>query len=464
MASVLSSSGLASGIDTKAIVDALINADRASTRLLETSKTTAQTRLDTLQTLRTRLLAAQDAVDLLRKSESYTGTKATSSNTTALAASGSTTATPGTYLVSVKQLAQAHQLITGGPDVGGTPLASKTDNNGNGSITIKVGSGAETVLNFDTTNSSLDGIASAVNAAKLGVTASVVNDGNGFRLVLQSDKSGTANAISKFNGSGDLATLLPSDGGGNTTLRQLAEAKDAELRIGDPNTGLLVTKSSNTVTDVIPGVTLTLKDEADGITVDVTRDSQATKDKIKAFVTAMNSAVTYFTGNASFDATSKKAGALLADSDLRRSLNEITSGLFDNVTGQPDGYGSLANLGITIDQKTGTLSFNETTFDAAYAANPTATQTLFSTAADTAKTRLNNMTDATLGQIYFKTDSLKDSITKMTEQIKKSDERLAQRRERYEREFQQMEKLIQGFNAQSTSLNNFISSLTPKSK
>jgi flagellar hook-associated protein 2 len=463
MASVLSSSGLASGIDTKGIVDALIKADRQSTVVLEKNKTTSQTRLDTLTALRTKLLAAQDAIDILRKSDTYTGTKATSSNTNALAASG-TTATAGTYLVSVKQLAQSHQLITGGPDVGGTPLASKTDNNGNGSITIKIGSGAETVLNFNTTNSSVDGIASAVNAAKLGVTASVVNDGAGYRLVLQSDKSGTANAITKFNGSGDLATLLPSDGSGNTTLRELAAAKDAQLRIGDPTTGLLVTKSSNTVTDVIPGVTLTLKDKADSITVDVTRDSQATKDKIKAFVTAMNSAVSHFTSNASFDAISKKAGALLADSDLRSSLNSITSGLFESVAGQPEGYGSLANLGISIDQKTGQLSFNETTFDAAYAANPSATQTLFTSASDTAKNRLNNMTDATLGQIYFKTDSLKDSITRMTEQITKADERLALRRKRYEAEFLQMEKLIQSSKDQGNSLNNFISSLSKKSE
>jgi len=464
MPSVLSSSGLASGIDTKAIVDALINADRSSTRLLEKSKSTAQTRLDALQGLRVKLLAAQDAVDLLRKSESYSGTKATSSNATALAVSGSTTATPGIYQVNVKQLAQSHQLITGGDDgLAGTPLASNTAHNGTGSLTIKIGSGAETVLNFDTTNSSLDGIAAAVNDAKLGVTASVVNDGQGYRLVVQSDNTGTATAITKFGGSGDLATLLPSDVGGNTTLRELAAAQNAQVRIGNATTGLLVTKASNTITDVIPGVTLTLKDDADNITVDVTRDSQATKDKIKAFVTAINSAVTHFTSNSSFDATAKKAGALLADSDLRRSLQEITTGLFETVDGQPTGYGSLANLGISIDQKTGTLSLNEATLDAAYTANPSATQSLFTAASDTTKTRLNNMTDATLGQIYFKTDGLKDSITKMTEQITKSDERLAQRRKRYEAEFLQMEKLIQAFKGQGASLNNFITSLTPKS-
>lgn len=460
MASVLSSSGLASGIDTKAIVDALVKADRASTAVLETSKSTAQTRLDTMQSLRTKLLAAQDAVDLLRKSESYTGTKATSSKADALGAVGSTTANPGSYVVSIKNLAQAHQLVTGGV---ASPLASKTDNNGTGSLTIKIGSGAETVLNFDTTTSSLDGIASAVNAAKLGVTASVVNDGSGYRLVVQSNKTGTANAITKFNGDGGLATLFPSDGSGNTTLRELAAAEDAELRIGDPTTGLLITSASNTINDVVPGVTLTAKAVADNVTIEVTRDNQATKDKIKAFVTAMNGAVSFFNSNASFDATTKKAGVLLSDSDLRRTLTEITGGLFNTVDGQPAGYGTLASLGLSLDQKTGALIFNETTFDTAYAANPTATQSLFTAAADNAKNRLNTMTDATLGQIYFKTDGLKDSIAKMTEQITKADDRLALRRKRYEAEFLQMEKLMQGFKDQGNSLNNFISSLTPKS-
>ncbi|HEX3132274.1 MAG TPA: flagellar filament capping protein FliD [Planctomycetota bacterium] len=453
---VTSSSGLASGIDTKAIVDALIASDGASTKKLQENRDTTQTRLTAIQGLNTALLRAQTSLDKIRDSATWTATTATSSDTTKLDVTGSATATAGTYQISILSVATAQQLVTGGA---ASPLASNTADNGVGSLTIQVGSGAETTLNFDTSNSSLNGIASAVNSAKLGVTASVVNDGSGYRLVIQANSTGTDNAVTKFNGSGDLATLFPTDGGGHTALRELAAAKNASLRIGDPLTGLTVSKPTNVITDVIPGVTLTAKNEGSSITVKVATDSSGTKTAIKQFITDYNSALTYMKQNASFDATTGKGGVLLADSDLRSGLDRITSALLGTVDGQPDGFGSLTAVGVSIDRATGALTLNEATFDLENAENPSAVKSLFQAASNNAKTQMVAMDDSTQGSIYFKTDGLKTSLSTMDTQITKANAWLEQRRATYQAKFLQMEKLIQGFNSQGTSLTNFITGL-----
>jgi flagellar hook-associated protein 2 len=457
---VTSSSGLASGIDTKAIIDALISADGASTKKLQENRDATKTRLTTIQGLNTALLRAQTSLDKIRDSATWSATTASSSDTTALDVTGSTTATAGTYQISVLGVARAQQLVTGGA---ASPLASNTADNGVGSLTIKIGSGAETTLNFDTSNSSLDGIASAVNAAKLGVTASVVNDGSGYRLVLRSDNTGTANQITKFNGTGDLATLFPSDGSGNTTLRELASAADASLRIGDPLNGLTITRSGNSITDVIPGVTLNVKNEGDDITVKVSADNTGTKTAIKQFITDYNSTLTYLKQNASFDAATGKGGVLLPDSDLRSGIDRITSTLLGTISGQPDGLGSLTAAGVSIDRTSGTLTFDEAAFDLKNAANPTGVKSLFLAAANNAKAQMVAMDDSTQGSIYFKTDGLQTTISNMDAQITKANAWLEQRRAHYQEKFQQMEKLIQGFNSQGTSLTNFITGLNKSS-
>jgi flagellar hook-associated protein 2 len=157
----------------------------------------------------------------------------------------------------------------------------------------------------------------------------------------------------------------------------LTTANDAVLKMGSGPTAITITKSSNTITDVIPGVTLSLMDEATAVSVTVGNDTSDVREKVETFIESLNAAITYYNDNASYDTDNKTAGVLFSESGLRTALAQLKSAFTGSDPSLPSTMRDITALGITIDSKTGTFSLNASTFDEAVAEDPSAVMNLF---------------------------------------------------------------------------------------
>ncbi len=356
--------GLISGLKTNDIVDAMIKADRAATAVLERKQKTFESRLEAVRSYNTRLLTAQIDSASLKRPSTFRSRIATSSAPTAVTATASSNAVVSSSTIDILAIAKAHQIATPG-------VANAISSNGAGTFTLQVGNNAAKVIS--PTDTSLDGLAQAINLADAGVTASVLNDGSTggtpYRLVIQSKQTGSANGIS-ISGSGGLTTLFAAP----TTL---TPAQDASLRIGSGPSAITIGKGSNTVTDVVPGVTLNLISAANGVTIGVAADTALVKPAVKSFVESMNKAIGYLNDNTGFNAETRTGGILQSDTGLRRALDTAMRAFTGVVPGLPLSLNTMSAVGITIDKQTGKLVLDEPLFDAKLAADPTGVANLF---------------------------------------------------------------------------------------
>ncbi len=452
MASVTSSTGLASNIDTGAIVDAQINADRAPARLAEKNRTIAQARLSAVKAMNTRLLAMRDALDVVKDKTTFAAKAATSSNEAAVGVTVGSTAISSSFVVNVKKLAAAHQVATVGQ-------GSATTDLGAGTVTLRLASAAigdPDIIITPTTNT-LTGLAEAINSANAGVNASVINDGGAspYRLVVTSSKTGAINAITTLTGSGGFAGVLPSLAG----LTTVTTAADAEVRIGDKDTGLLVKSATNLMEKAIPGLSLNLKSVVDGVNITVSQDSAAVRDKVTALVNGFNEAASLYASSSKYDVATRSAGPLFGEYDIRSRLDSIQRELTKTDSAQPTGFQSLAEIGVKAAAD-GKMSIDAALFDAKLAANPNAVASLFLSAGSSASTPMANLTRSVDGAMALKQTSLETSILAYTERITAIDARLERRRAYYQSRFLAMEKTMASLKQQGESMTAFANSLT----
>jgi flagellar hook-associated protein 2 len=257
-------------------------------------------------------------------------------------------------------------------------FATTTDPIGTGTLTFQFGtfSGGVFAANADKaiqsvdisiTDNSVQGIRDAVNAANVGVRASIVDDGTGNRLVFSSVESGAANSLK--------ITVADSSDASDTDdagLSQLAYDPEAAVGFGKNQTetvtatdavfkvnGLDITRSSNTVTGVVAGVTLTLKAVTAGApaTVTVAQDNTATNKAISDFVSGFNQLKSMIGGLTSISKATGKAGVLIGDSTVRTIESRVNAIVFSDRSSVGGSYTSLASIGLTTDSE-GLLTIN----------------------------------------------------------------------------------------------------------
>jgi flagellar hook-associated protein 2 len=380
-------SGLVSGINSSAIINALVAANGAATDVLKGEMNNTQVQVNALADYNTKVLQAQLDLAPLQTPATFQTWQATTSNPAALSAtSAGGSAVPGTYELNVLQVAQAEQLATAGQ-------SSATAAVGSGTIQLQVGSGPATSLDFSS-GGSLNSIATAINNANIGIIASVVNDGSSTpnRLILQSANTGAANTI-LATGTGSLGSLF-------TGMTTLTNAQDAQISIGGSQSGtsaITLDQASNTFTNVVPGINLVAQQQANDITVNVTSDPTTAVTAITKFVTDYNAAVTDLNGYTAFNSSTNTGGPLISDSDLRANLNAITEALTSAVPGLPSTLNNINSLGITINQADGTLSINSSTLSAAVASDPEGVMNMFTNGATSTNSAVQyaNLTSAT---------------------------------------------------------------------
>jgi flagellar hook-associated protein 2 len=371
MASI-TSMGLGSGLDIQSLVKQLVQAEgQATTVRLNNNESRYQAQLSAIGTLKGVLSAFQSSAAALKTSSGFLKYSATSGNTdvfTATADGG----VPGSYEVEVDHVATAHKLAS-------DPFTASTDTIGTGTLTFSFGDPtkpAKTVT-IGSGAGTLAGIRDAVNNANIGVRASIVHGDAGFQLVFSSEKTGLDNAI----------TVNVTDNDGNNTdasgLSQLASANMTEqVAAADALVyidGVAVTRSSNTITDAIDGVTLTLKKGDAGAThtLTVAQDTTSAAAAVTAFVTAYNKVVSTFKSVAGYDKASKTGGILMGDASIRSVQSQLRNIIGNQVSGLTGKYTSMAEIGIKT-QTDGTLLIDTTKLNAALADSPSAVSRIFS--------------------------------------------------------------------------------------
>ena len=308
------------------------------------SDDTALTSIGTdLSTLGSSLQALTDFEGVMAEKEG------SSSNTDVLTlSSASSTASAGSHTVLVSQLAQTSSEYSS--TVASTDILS-------GGLTIQVGAGeAQSVPVVSGSSDTLSTYAAAINAAAIGVTASVVSDTTGSRLSLVSDTSGSAGQLTI---SGNLTDSTTSSA---VSMKTGLPGQDALLTVD----GVSVDSGSNTVSTAIPGVTFQLlSTSTNPVQVEITNDNADIESAVQSFVSAYNTVLGDLTtqeGNDSSGNPEPLYGNPII-SQLQSALSTaLTSGAGSG------GIRSLDQLGITITD-TGTLTLDTSTLDSALNSN-----------------------------------------------------------------------------------------------
>jgi flagellar hook-associated protein 2 len=442
--------GLISGLDTSAIVDSLVALERRSINVLSAQKATFQTQQVVISLLSSNLAALKTAAQDLADSTDFAKKSAASSDTSVLTASADTTAAPGTYDVSVTALAKAKSLES-------TSQTSQTAMIGTGTLTLTIGS-VNTAITVDSSNNTLDGLRDAINNSAADVTASIVNVGAStadYRLIVQSNKTGLANEVtitsSLTGGNGN----DPFSGGGTV----VQAAADAQFTVN----GLAVARSSNTVSDVITGVTFTLVKDAASATITVSDDTAAIKSTIEAFVTAYNDVIEVVNDQFSLDPNTQRQGPLAGDPALRglqtRLRQEMFTPLQSNTT-----FSFLSDIGISFEQD-GTLSIDDGKLTSALDSDPTEVKNLFLSTTGGVGKRIPDLVDAFVragdGVLSSREEGLSARIEGIDGKIAREEDRIAAFEKRLNDQFTALENLLSELNQQSSFLALQFSALNP---
>lgn len=373
----VSSAGLTTpSIDVAGIVSQLITAEQQPITGLNSQISSYQSKISAVGTVQSALNSLQTASQSL-SSLTFSSYSATSSNTAALSATASSIASTGNYSVSISQLAQSQSLVASGQASATTAIGSgatttltfnfgtisggslnATTGTYTGASFLANGSAAKTVT-IDASNNTLSGIRDAINAANIGVTASIVNDGtaNPYRLVLTSNTTGVANSM-QISASGDasISSLLSYNPAGTQNLSQTSAAQNASFSVN----GVAISKASNTVGDAISGVTLNLTSTTTSpLTLSVAPNTSAVTQAINNFVKAYNGVVQNIQNLTSYDPTTKTAGTLQGDITLSLIQSQLNKMLTQNTGSNSASYSNLSQIGIGFQQD-GTLAVDAT--------------------------------------------------------------------------------------------------------
>ncbi len=441
----ISFGGLATGLDTNSIIEQLMNAERAPLVRLEADKTWMNNRLSAFTELDARLKSFASSIGTLGDKDQLQQRRVTSDSTDYFTASVDDTASLDTnYQVDVIALAQVEK------DYSDTGFASKTDETfGAGTITINVDGTDHTIAITSGVNNSLDGIMQAINDADIGVSASIVNDGdptNPYRLTMSGDTVGQEFTIS-------------DDTVGLGTFTESQAATQAHIKVD----GLDIYNSSNTIEEAIPGVTLNLvkADASVSTKVSVELDNSSIKGKINAFATGYNDVISFISSQSTIGDTD--GGVLAGDSGInamKRHLQDWLTTQFSN----GGSFSSISQLGLET-QKDGTIKVNDTTLSAAIDSDIDSVVSLLSGPngddgiAVTFQEYLESQTSSTDGMLAGRETNITSGLSRLDDRIEQMEMRLAKREETMRSQFNAMELLVSSMNAQSDYLTQALSGL-----
>ena len=459
MASI-STLGVGSGLDLSSILDSLEAAEKSTLTPISKQQSSYTAKLSAYGTLKSALESFQTANTALNKADLFTATSTTSSSS-AFSATTTGSAIAGKYTISVSQLAQAQTLTTKNSQKDSKAAIATSDS----VLTIQQGGGKDPVtIDISAGNSSLSGIRDAINNAKAGVSASIINVGNGeYRLSITANDTGSNNAM-KLSVSGDSA--LESFMGYNGTpgdssngMIESVTAQNAKLTVNNVE----IENSSNTISDSLEDITLNLNDVTTGNqTLTISKDTSKAENAVKAWVDAYNtlqdtfSSLTKYTAvDAGAESQDSSNGALLGDSTLRTIQTQLKTLLAN--THSSSNSKTLAQIGITSDASTGKLEIATDKLQTALKNDAAGIGEMFigdgkSTGVTTGIS--NNLTSwlSSTGIIQAAKDGVSKTLNNLTDQYNAASERIDTLMTRYKAQFTQLDVLMNSLNSTSSYL------------
>ncbi len=345
MPGTMSIGGLSSGLKTDDIIAKYMDLARRPQKTAQINQARAQQKLMAWQDLNTRVLALQSRSNAISSATAFQTKAATSSMEDMVQVSASSDATAGTYYINVNKTAKSHQIAS-------QTYTGLDDSVSQGKITINV-EGNSTDITIDSSNNTLLGVKDAINKSSAGVSASVINEGTAsspaYRLVLTSKETGSDHKMIIDAGATGINIGVDQAGAGSRD-KVVQAADDAEIMMGS----LTFKRSSNTITDIIPGVTINIAnpDPLKTIKIEVTKDTQAATKAVNDFVTQYNDIMKNVKEMTSFDKETGDTGVFLGDLNVQSLQMDLESMVTSSVSGIPfvpgkQTYNALSTIGIS---------------------------------------------------------------------------------------------------------------------
>ena len=441
-------SGLGSGLDVNSIVHDLMQIERKPLQLLQSKEQDFKAQLSAYGSIKNSVENFEAALGKLSDIEKFRVYKTESTVPELLTATATSKASPGSYGITVASFAQAHKVAS----VGFADPEAAIGKQGIISISID---GEAFSITVDDKNDSLEGIKDSINFAldNTGVKATLLNldDGMGgseSRLVLTSEKTGKANAISIVDTLGSIAEVLDLS-------TELQAAQDAVLTVD----GFKVTRPSNVIDDVLTGVTFNLSEvEATSTVLTVSRDSDAVIDAVNAVVSSYNDLLSIINAKSNAELNNDN-GLSQIKMGMHKILNDSASGLGP--------FSLISELGVLSDSKTGNLSVNEETLRTALAQDFSAVTRLFT---DNEQGFISRFEDFAKdlnkdgGVVKVRTEGINQRITMMDKRIEAKESQLESREKRYFKQFSTLDTLMSRLDSTTEFLNAQLSKMpTPNS-
>ena len=454
----VSSAGIGSGLDVNAIITGLMKVEEKPLDSLKDQATTIQSTISAFGAIKAAMSAFRDASATLALPSSWNATAGTSSDPTAVGVTTGSNAAPGSYSIQVTKLAASQSTVSGTfptstalVGAGTLHIDLGTWSSGQAAFTAKSGSTGKDIV--VTATDTLETLAAKVNSSSSGVSATIVNDASGSRLVFTSSTTGTDNAFRVTADTGGLSALAFDPPGGTTGTTITQPAANAEASIN----GLPVTSATNSLVNVFSGMTITLsKVTTAPVQVSIAQDMVAIKKSVQTFVDAYNGLSSLLSTDLKYDSASQTAGPLQGDSAAVAMQRQLR-GLVGSASTASSAFATLSEVGLEF-QTDGTLKINDTKLTSAMA-NPVELKKLFTNVDATTPdnngfaTKLRTLTNAVLGGDGLLTARLSGLSTKLTHNQKDQNtlsDRLDATRARLQAQYTALDAKMASINTLST--------------
>lgn len=513
--------GLGSGLDTAALVQQLMAAEAAQQNQLKSARGQVTVRSAAWTALGTLMRGLTEKADALKTPDKLLATTSSSSSPTSVGVTSTATAVPGTLSFRVQSLATRHSVATAGsasatapvgtgtlvvstgtaalgatvtagdtgttgkytvvisrsaPDAeptatvngqavafgdssatapDGSPTATRTLTVGGATLSfageVRTGTAVVGVAATDTDGDTLAEVSARLTSTGGPATSSLVDTGTGsapVRMVLTATSSGAASRLEITASSG-----LTGFG----ALETLRAGANAVLEIGDPAQPLRVERADNTVSDLMPGVTLNLlkADPGTEVTVTVRKDDDAAVAKVKALTESLNGVLDWVATNTKYDVAAKKGGPMVGEGAVRSIPSSLFSALETSQTG--GAYRVAGQVGLSVS-RSGRVTLDETRLREALAADPAAVNALVS-GIGSAVAKVGQAAGEAGGVVKSGQQSAEARSRELQNRIEAWDVRLAAIQKRYQRQFNALDVAMSRMNSQSSWLAGQIKSL-----
>lgn len=439
--SIVNTLGAGSGIDVKSLAQSLVDAEKTPRKeRIDAKIAQTEAKITGYSAIKYALSELKTAFGKLNDASDFSSIKPSNTQTSAFGVTASTTAQAGSYSIEVLQTAQAQRTASSNFADRATAL------NGGSAFSLNLSLGGVSQDPIAVTTATPAGMVSAINSADLGVTAQLINTGSGYNVVL----TGETGATQSF-------TMSSDDGSGNAVAgvsftTSLQTAADASFKVN----GLTVTRSSNSITDVIDGVTLDLYSNTTGAArLDLNRDTTSIKDNLKGLVTAYNDFEETLKILGDSGSEVEEFGGVLAGESLLQTVRTRVRGFISNNSTTPGVTIKAArDVGLSLDRN-GKLTLDETKLDTALQNNFAEVSTMFTAGtnnksiyspapAGLAGEAINSIEKMLLstGLIDTQSKSATGQITKYKADLALLEDRMEKLMARYMNQFSVMESIV----------------------